>query len=161
MWYLAFSLARSVVALELLAKTPHRHRTKSGIDSVIEPPARNELHWTLAVPVCLMGRLEGTPGWRVLWVWLLFWAKGKAISGQTINGQRCQLARHFRSRDLVIVVVIVVNVVTACCCFFIFLWLVELKFDNAKAKASRRTDRGSQAIQQVKSSGTKTHLSSV
>lgn len=56
-------------------------------------------------------------------------SEGKAISGQTINGQRWQPARHFRSRDSLVslvvvaqlvVLVVAVNVVTAAVAVAVF-----------------------------------------
>lgn len=149
MWRLAGSTRRCCSRTFGQSACGTAHKANIAIDSVIEPSAGNELHWTAAV----------------LGVRLLYRAEGKTISGQTINGQRSQLAGHFRLPDL-LVVVVVVNVVTAavaiaalsisflfrflyfcCCVFFIFLLLVELKFDNAKA--SRQTQSQTQAQAQA------------
>lgn len=151
MWRLAGSTRRCCSRTFGQSACGTAHKANIAIDSVIEPSAGNELHWTAAV----------------LGVRLLYRAEGKTISGQTINGQRSQLAGHFRLLDLLVVVlVVVVNVVTAavaiaalsisflfrflyfcCCVFFIFLLLVELKFDNAKA--SRQTQSQTQAQAQA------------
>lgn len=95
-----------------MAKAPagKAHKANIAIDSVIEPSAGNELHWTAAV----------------LGVRLLYWAEGKTISGQTINGQRSQLAGHFRWPDLLVVVVNVVTAaiaIAALCISFLFLFV--------------------------------------